>query len=101
MKYDGGEMQSCSVFMVNSVKYGHNLGNQKFTAATDLSQFHARYENIAFRRLSLLGDVPPDVNGCVDATPSPLEIEGVKLEGIPESVRVEMLGDASRKGVAQ
>ena len=101
MKYDGGEMQSCSVFMVNSVKYGHNLGNQKFTAATDLSQFHARYENIEFRRLSLLGDVPPDVNGCVDATPSPLVIEGVKLEGIPESVRVEMLGDVSRKGVAQ
>ncbi len=101
VKYDGGEMRSCTVFMVNSVKHGRNMGNQKFVAARDLGQFHAWYENITFSKIRLLGEVPSKVRGCIDATPSSLVVEGVKLDEIAEEVKVEIRGNVSRQGAGR
>lgn len=94
VKYRGGEMRSCSAFVVNSEKFGRNLGNQKFSPTEDLSGFHARYEDIAFRRMRILGDAPPDIKGRIDASPASLTIDGVTLDDMPKEMKVEVLGDA-------
>ena len=87
-------MRSCSAFVVNSEKFGRNLGNQKFSPTEDLSGFHARYEDIAFRRMRILGDAPPDIKGRIDASPASLTIDGVTLDDMPKEMKVEVLGDA-------
>ncbi|MBR2837203.1 MAG: hypothetical protein IKE55_00300 [Kiritimatiellae bacterium] len=95
-RYKGGLRRGATALAVDCGKFGRYLGNQKFEPADDLSGFHVRYENIAFRGMTLLGDVPETV-GYVDATKPPHAVDGLTLEGLPPQVKVEVRGNVSRR----
>ena len=80
------------LLVVNCERYGHYLGNQKHVPATDLSGFRVRYEDIAFRRIRCLGDVP-ELVGLIDAKTSPHTIDGVVTEELPTALRLEIAGN--------
>ena len=80
------------VFVVNCASYGRYLGNQQYEPATDLSGFRVRYDDIAFRRFSFLGDVP-ELKAKVDASTSPHAISGFAVEDVPDAVRIDVKGD--------
>ena len=75
------------LFCVNVSNYGRYLGNQKFEPAHDLTGFHVRYEDIAFRNFRVLGDVP-SLSARVDDSTAPHELTGLVVEGMPP-----LLGD--------
>ena len=86
------------LFVANTDRYGRNLGNQHHEAATDLSGFHVRYENLAFRRFTILrGAVPaaPALVARIDATTSPHTIDGVALEGLPQELSLKIAGSVA------
>ena len=83
------------LLVVNCERYGHYLGNQQFEPASDLSRFRVRYENLAFRRIRCLGDVPQLV-GSIDATTTPHTIEGIALESLPPTLRLEIAGSVEQ-----
>ena len=74
-------------------RYGRYLGNQHHEPATDLSGFRVRYENLTFRRIECLGNVP-ELKGRIDASSAPHTIEGVTLCGLPDTLDVNVNGIA-------
>ena len=72
-------------------RYGRYLGNQHHEPATDLSGFRVRYENLTFRRIECLGNVP-ELRGRIDASSAPHTIEGVTLYELPDALDVKTSG---------
>lgn len=87
-----------ALLQVNVERYGRYLGNQHHEPATDLSGFKVDYENLAFRRFKVYGDVPQLV-GKVDATTSPHRIRGLVTEDLPAGLELSVRGNVERETV--
>ena len=91
-----GDVQDVAgLLAVDVQRYGHYLGNQKYEPTKDLANYHVAYENLAFRRFRVYGDVPRLV-GRIDATTEPHAIRGLVLEDMPERLELSIKGNVAR-----
>ena len=86
------------MFAAEVIRYGRYLGNQQFEPAADLSSFHVRYEDIAYRHFRAMGDIPR-LCARIDASTPPHTAERIYVADMPETLRLDVSGVALEGGV--
>lgn len=92
VKFHFGETKTANLLCVDVQSYGRYLGNQHHEPAKDLNGFKVRYENLAFSRFKVYGDVPR-LTARIDATSPPHAIRGLTMEDMPLYMDVSTAGD--------
>ena len=85
------------LFAAEVIRYGRYLGNQQFEPAADLSSFHVRYEDIAYRHFRAMGDIPR-LCARIDASTPPHTAERIYVADMPETLRLDVSGVALEGG---
>ena len=89
--FHGKLRDASNLIVVDVASYGHDLGNQKYRPAEDLSPFKVLYENLTFKNFTVHGN-PPRLTGRIDGSSAPHTIRSVRLEGMPEGLDLKMSG---------